>query len=274
MIGALIEHLPKQRLFRNNNDYDDNNNDNNGNNNILSAANVIHSVSCQNRKFNTELELAPIELIETQPTKRAKIIKQEAKRKGLDAIKSKWEQNPLHFQYVLRSKDADIDRANTHQWLRCSGLKAETEGFIMAAQDQSLHTRNYQANVIKNGTDPRCRLCEDKVETIDHLVAGWPILAPKEYKERHDKTGQYLHWRICQHYNAPYAEHWYEHQPEPVTKGNGVTILGTSQYIQTDQLMPIGQTLLRKTARKRHVYWLIDRSATFIKYTELHLPLP
>ena len=69
----------------------------------------------------------------------------------------------------------------------------------MAAQDQSLYVRNYQANMIKNGADPRCRLCEDKVETIDHLIAGCSILASKEYKERHEKMGQYLHWRICQH---------------------------------------------------------------------------
>ena len=52
---------------------------------------------------------------ETQPTKRAKIVKQEAKSKGLDAIQNRWEQKPLHDQYALRSKDADIDQANTHQ---------------------------------------------------------------------------------------------------------------------------------------------------------------
>ena len=49
----------------------------------------------------TELELAPVEMSETQPTKRANIVKQEAKRKGLHAIKSKWEQKPLHGQYAL-----------------------------------------------------------------------------------------------------------------------------------------------------------------------------
>ena len=92
---------------------------------------------------------------ETEPTKRAKIIKQEGKRKDLVAFKSKWEQKPLQGQYALRSKDADIDRANTRRWLRCSGLKAETEGFRMAAQDQSLYARNYQANIIKNANDPR-----------------------------------------------------------------------------------------------------------------------
>ena len=131
----------------------------------------------------------------------------------------------MHGYYALRSKDADIDQLNTHQWLRCAGLKAETEGFIMGAQDQSLFTRNYQANIIRDGTDPICRLCEDKVETIDHLVAGCPILAPKEYKDRHEKMGQYLHWRKFQLYNAPHAEHRYEYHPEPVTEGNDATIL-------------------------------------------------
>ena len=96
----------------------------------------------------TELELALTEMSEAQPTKRAKIVNQEADWKGLDAIKIRWGQKPLHCQYELRSKDADIDQANTHQRLKCAGLKAETEGFIMAAQDQSLYTRNYQANMV------------------------------------------------------------------------------------------------------------------------------
>ena len=100
----------------NNNNDNDNDNDNNSSQDwMLQLVNrhkktkKVHSVSCQSKKFKTEVELAPIELNETQPTKRAKIIKREAKRKGLDAMKSKWEQKPLHGQYALQSKDADID---------------------------------------------------------------------------------------------------------------------------------------------------------------------
>ena len=60
----------------------------------------------------------------------------------------------------MRSQKADVDQGSTHQWLRSAGLKAGTEGFIMGAQDQSFFTRNYQAKIIKNGADPKCRFCE------------------------------------------------------------------------------------------------------------------
>ena len=81
----------------------------------------------------------------------------------------------------LRCQKADIDVTATHQWLRSSGLKSETEGFIMAAQDQSLFTRNYQANVLKTGVDDKCRFCDKFTETIDHLISSCLILAPTEY---------------------------------------------------------------------------------------------
>ena len=64
---------------------------------------------------------------------------------------------------MTRSKSADVDELATHQWLRSSGLKGETEGFILEAQDQSLFMRNYQANVIHNGVDPKCRFCDEKL---------------------------------------------------------------------------------------------------------------
>lgn len=34
-------------------------------------------------------------------------------------------------------KQADEDQGKTHRWLKAAGLKAETEEFIIAAQNQS-----------------------------------------------------------------------------------------------------------------------------------------
>ena len=38
---------------------------------------------------------------------------------------------------------------------------------------------------MKNRADPRCRICTQYEETIDHLISGCPTLAPNEYLNRH-----------------------------------------------------------------------------------------
>ena len=153
----------------------------------------------------------------------ARDIKKTAKTEGPKQIKQNWENKPLHGKYPTRCQKADVDQGNTHQWLLSAGLKAETEGFIMATQDQSLFARNYQAKIIKN--DPKCRFCVKFEETVDQLVSGCPIMTPNEYLERHDKVGQYIHWKTSQHYNAPYAKNWYEHKPQKVVEAESATIL-------------------------------------------------
>ena len=80
-------------------------------------------------------------------TNYAKRMKSTAKQK--EKLKDKWKGKPTHGQYPERVCKPDINEDNTHQWLRSSGLKAETEGFIIAAQDQSLPTKLYQHRIIK-----------------------------------------------------------------------------------------------------------------------------
>ena len=106
-------------------------------------------------------------------------------------IEERWQEKCLQGQFVILCKDADSDQMATYQWLRRSRLKGGTEGFILAAQDQNLATRNYQANILHNGADPKCRFCDEKFETVDHLVSGCSVLAPKECKSHHDRVGQY-----------------------------------------------------------------------------------
>ena len=100
-----------------------------------------------------------------------------------------WESKALHGKYPQRMKQADVDQDKSHRWLKGAGLKAETEGFIIAAQDQSLPTRWYQHNILKKpDVDPKCRLCGRFDETIDHLVSGGPELAKTENIHCHNKA--------------------------------------------------------------------------------------
>ena len=85
-------------------------------------------------------------------TENAWKLKRIAKEKGKKAINTAWKSKLLHVRYLLQNQKADVDLHDTHQWPRSARLKAETEGFIDTAQDQSLFTRRF----LHNKADPRC----------------------------------------------------------------------------------------------------------------------
>ena len=124
------------------------------------------------------------EMKNTENAGKLKIIAKEKRKKAIDTA---WKSKSLHGQYPLWSQNADVDLHDTHQWLRSAGLKVEIEGFIVAAQDQSLFT-----NILHNGASSRCRFCNTSTKTIDHLISGCIILAPNEYTNRHNRVGQYI----------------------------------------------------------------------------------
>ena len=100
-----------------------------------------------------------------------------------------------------------MDYDKTHRWLKAAGLKAETEGFINAAQDQSLLTRWYQHNIFKKAdVDRKCRRCGGFDETIDHLVSGCPELPKTEYIHRHNKAAAHMPWTICKEFGIEVKE--------------------------------------------------------------------
>ena len=188
----------------------------------------VHTLPVEEtREFEheTELDLESDFHGETKNTKNAGKFKKIAKEKGKKAINTAWKSKPLHSQYPLRSQKADVDLHDIHQWLRSAGLKAETEGFIVAAQDQSLFTRNFQANILHNGADSKCRLINTSNKTTDYLISGCTILAPNEYTNRHYRVGQYIHWKICNHYNIETPNKLCEHKLLPVVVTPEVTIL-------------------------------------------------
>ena len=220
----------------------------------------LHSILKESDHFSQELNVNTETDNLLTPTENARKTKKMAKNAGLKQLESRWQDKPLHGQFATRANNADVDKSATHQWLSSSGLKGETEGFILAAQDQSLFTRNFQANILHNGADPSCRFCDDKIETIDHLVSGCPILAPGEYTNRHNRVGQYLHWKICQHFNIETkTPNWYEHHPDPVTEGDKCTILWDFP-IHTDRTIQANRPDIVVKDKQNNTCLLIDMS--------------
>ena len=78
----------------------------------------------------------------------------------------------------------------------------------MSLWDQCLPTRSYRLRIIKDGTNPMCRLCGKFEETIEHITDGCHTLAVKEYIHRHYRLAAYVHYKILQHYNIQVGDDW------------------------------------------------------------------
>ena len=204
--------------------------------------------------------------MQREPNKWHEIIKTQEK------LTKQWEDKTLHGRHPKRIKEADVDHHKTNQWLKSSGLKSETEGFIIATQDQSLATRLYHASIIKDGTSPLCRMCNKYDETIDHIVSGCPELAKTEYIHRHDKAASYIHWKVCHNYNIKTSEKWYDNEPETVTENEDVTILW-DMPIHTDRKITANRPDIVIKDHKTKTCKLIDMAVpsdrnTSVKVTE------
>ena len=216
----------------------------------------LHSITKESHKFSRELELDLQNDEEGIPTVIAKKIKQKAKEPGLKKVAKRLEEKPLHGKFVTRSKNADFDELATHQWLRSSELKKETEGFILAAQDQSLLM--HQANVIHSGADPKRRFCNEKLETIDHLVSVCSILSQMSTKSpRQNWSVSSL--EICSHYSISTPSYWYEHHPDTVSEGKDVSIVWDFP-IHTDNTIQANRPDIVIIEKRNNTCLLIDMS--------------
>ena len=195
----------------------------------------LYSVAKEATKFCRELEVDQPGHRETDSTtNKAKEVKNIVKKQGKEQIRIIWEQKPLHGQYLKRLKRPDVNETETHKWLKSSGLKSETEGLIIAAQDQSLMTKQYQSEIMKNGMNPKCRLCNQYNETIDHIVSGCPVLAKSEFMQRHDKAASYIYWKISKAFNLSVADKWYNRGPDTVVCNDQVTLIWDME-VHTDK---------------------------------------
>ena len=147
-----------------------------------------------------------------------------------------WKNKILHGQYIRQLNEEGLDPVSSWNWLHQQNLKKETEGLIVAAQDQALRTNYVKKMIDKTDVNPTCRLCYKRNETIDHIISGCEKLAQNEYKKRHDKVAAIIHWNMCRNHNFDYNERWYEHRAEKVLENDNIKILWDF-HIQTDHVI-------------------------------------
>ena len=66
---------------------------------------------------------------------------------------------------------------------------------------------------MRNINSDLCRRCKMFLETIEHIVAGCPIIAQFD---RLSAVASAVHWSLCTHYGFPRSEQWWQHQPQLV----------------------------------------------------------
>ncbi|KAL1454659.1 hypothetical protein WDU94_010873, partial [Cyamophila willieti] len=146
---------------------------------------------------------------------------------------SRWRNKAVHGVYRKQIEQDNIDPENTFEWLKKGQLFPETEGFVMAIQDQTIPTKNYRKYIIREhdiGSD-KCRKCNTQSETIDHITNGCPILAGKEYTDRHNNVAKIIHAELVKiHKIIENPEPYYLYTPKPVIENNIIiqNILGQS----------------------------------------------
>ena len=67
-------------------------------------------------------------------------------------------------------------------------------------------------------------MCGTRNETIFLIVSECGKLSQKEYKQRHNSVGSYVHWQFCEMLGFNRARLGYEHEPESVIENKNFKI--------------------------------------------------
>ena len=94
--------------------------------------------------------------------------------------------------------------------------KRETVSLLIAAQNNALRTNYVKARIDKKRQYSKCRLCDDKDETINHIISECSKLVQKDDKTRHDWVRKVIYWEQRKKIKFDQTDKWYMHNPESV----------------------------------------------------------
>lgn len=195
---------------------------------------VKYSIPKMATKFLAEVQVEQPDFLQAStPKKVRKTVTQHLATRRVE----EWRTKPMHGQFPRLADQDFVDKKATFSWLQSASLKGPTEAFLLAAQDQALRTRYYEARIMRRAVSSRCRLCNKCDEYIDHIIAGCSYLAPTLYLERHNRIASYLHWNILKSMGSDVCDLWYQHQPLTVVETQQGVVLW-DMALHTDTRSP------------------------------------
>ena len=83
--------------------------------------------------------------------------------------KQKWDDKQLYggFKRLINN----ISHKKIWTWLRKGNFKRETESFLIAKQKYAIRTNHIKARIDKTRQNIKCRLCGDRVKTINQIIS-------------------------------------------------------------------------------------------------------
>ena len=82
----------------------------------------------------------------------------------------------------------------------------------------------------------KCWLCDDRDETINHIICECNKIAPKEYKTRHDRVAKGIRWEICKKFKFELTNKGCMHNSAPVQENSTRKLLWDLD-IHTDHII-------------------------------------
>ncbi|CAH2018627.1 unnamed protein product [Acanthoscelides obtectus] len=244
------------------------------NNTIFSVGQYIQTRSEQDRLLQMLLAHDNRKPTNRSIVKRSNKIKLEAAEAGhtvergnrsiklylKQCVEEKWRSKPLHGQHIRQMEELPVDLRLSFGWLQYGDLKGETESLLVAAQDQALKTRYIEQAIHKTRNDGKCRLCHIHNETVEHIISACPILAPKEYTDRHNNVCAAIHLEVSRHLGCPIkSTKWYEHHPDRITRSEdgSITIMYDHPVITDREIKANRPDIVIKTTE---ICYIIDIS--------------
>ncbi|KAL0840474.1 hypothetical protein ABMA28_015720 [Loxostege sticticalis] len=212
---------------------------------------ILHQAIVQADTKFTPLNLqdTSTQINETQVTTQTKI--------------QEWARKSLHGRHRHDLCQPNVDKLASNAWLGRGELFPETEGFMIAIQDQIIETRNYQKHILRTPNLPTdlCRKCISNSETIQHITGACKSIVQTDYKHRHDQVANIIHQKLAHKYKlipptqkpTPY----YKYVPEPVLE-NSHYRLYFDRAILTDRTTHYNRPDITLQDKKNHTATIID----------------